>query len=299
MQQFHFMMTSKQDGLELDCLEMIPKNARAIVLIIHGMAEHKERYTEFMEYLANHSVASVIYDQRGHGTKAIEFGYYNDRSANYVVEDAKQLIDFIRSKFELPLVVLGHSMGTLVARQVLKTYSNKIDGMILTGAVYDQGLMAKIGKVLVQILIVWKGEHYRSSFLQKISIEAFNRGFDMTNGWLSCNKENVIAYNNDPRDGFTFTLNGFLNLFTLIIRVYDGKEWEVEKPCMPILFLAGDQDPVVGKDRDFSNMKKALQKQGYQNVSMKRYKDMRHEILQEKDKEKVFADILTFLRKLF
>ena len=115
--------------------------------------------------------------------------------------------------------------------------------------------------------------------------------------WLSINEENVEAYIKDPLCGFNFTLNGYKNLIGLLASIFDNYGWKVANKNLPIFFIAGSEDPVIGKESQWLASQNFLLKQGYSNVTGKLYKGLRHEILLEKEKEEVYKDVLAFLEK--
>lgn len=131
-------ITSQVDGLELELLVVEPEEVRAVVQISHGMCEHKERYLEFMRFLADHGVASIIHDHRGHGAsvKSLnDLGYMYGQGAKGLVEDLRQITRYARKCWTgVPLILLGHSMGSLTVRVYAKQYDSGIDGLIVCGS---------------------------------------------------------------------------------------------------------------------------------------------------------------------
>ena len=121
-------------------------------------------------------------------------------------------------------------------------------------------------------------------------------GYETENRWLSKNPENVDRYEADELCGFLFTTNGFINLFQLMIRAFDKKNWNVKNEDLPILMIAGQEDPVIqGKDK-FEQLKQFLMGVGYKNVSSKLYPTLKHEILNEKENQMIYEDIYGFLK---
>ena len=132
-------LTSKQDGLKLHVLLMEPEGEpKGIVQIVHGMAEHKERYEPFMEMLCKHGYISVIHDHRGHGKsirKEEDLGYFYDESGTAIIEDVHQITQWTKERYgKLPYHLFGHSMGSLVVRCYLKKYDDELDSLIVCGS---------------------------------------------------------------------------------------------------------------------------------------------------------------------
>ena len=130
---------SNQDGLELELLIIKPEGEiKGIIQIAHGMAEHKERYYSFMEYLVDNGYLAIIHDHRGHGVSVKtqeDLGYFYDDKAEYIVEDMYQITKYMKEQYpEKKLILLGHSMGSMVVRKYIKKYDKDIDQLIVCGS---------------------------------------------------------------------------------------------------------------------------------------------------------------------
>ena len=300
MKTEHFSLTSRQDSLPLDVLLTLPDDPgtlSGIVQISHGMCEHKERYLPFMEFLAARGYGGVIHDHRGHGQQALEsgtLGFFGDEDGEAIVEDLYQVTCGIRARFkDVPVTLLGHSMGSLVARKYLKTHDDQISALILSGAPCNNP-GAQAGLVLARAMAKVRGGRHRSRVIHELADGAFGRRFG-GNSWLSANEENVQAFNSHPLDGFHFTLNGYMNLFSLVQDVYSRKGWQMKHRDLPVFFIAGEDDPVIGSREKWIAEQDFLRALGYQDVRGTLYPGMRHEILLEKEARVVMNDILTFL----
>lgn len=296
-----FIISSSSDGLALSALLIQPDTAlKGAIVILHGMAEHKERYVDFMQACAKVGYAALIYDHRGHGESVCskdDYGYFYEEDACYIVEDVKDVINYVRQAFpSVPVILFAHSMGTLVARLYCKKYDDTIDKLILSGPVVKNPLVTA-ALFLTKVLSLCFGKYHRSHFIQSLAFGEYDRKFEGTheNRWLSENMHNVMAYNVEEKDGFIFTLNGFKNLFLMVKRTFDGKGWEVKNSNLPILFLAGENDPVIGSVQQLHQAEDDMRKQGYDRMEEKIYPHMRHEILQEEKKDTVIHDILEFI----
>lgn len=302
MNEKYRTVKSKTDALGLDVVEVIPQGeVKGIVQIVHGMAEHKERYLHFMNYLAEHGFICIASDHRGHGKSVKgpeDLGYFYDESGDAIVDDLNDVAADLRFRYpHVPFYMLGHSMGSLIVRKYLKKYDDQIDKLVISGAVYENP-GARPGLGLTKVLSKIKGGKGHSPLVEKVA-NNFDRGIEgtKTNRWLSYNEENVDAFNNDPRDGFSFSLNGYQNLFQLIQDVYSTQGWGMKNPGLPVFFVAGEEDPVIGGKDNFKKTVQSLKDKGYTCVSGKLYPHMRHEILNETNKEQVYEDILHFLEE--
>ena len=287
-------ITSKQDGLKLEIAIMECENPKGIVQFSHGMAEHKERYFDFMQYLNERGYICVIHDHRGHGGSVKsknDYGYFYTENVDYIVDDLFQVTEYVCEKYPgLEVTLFSHSMGTLVARCYLKKYDAYIGRLILCGPPTENSA-AGLGLVLAKIIKPFYKEKKGNGLLNKMAFA----GYEAENRWLSKNSDNVDQYESDELCGFLFTTNGFINLFQLMIKAFDKKGWNVTDENLPIFMIAGQEDPVIqGKDK-FDDLRKFLVSVGYKNVSSKLYPTLKHEILNEKENQMIYEDIYKFI----
>lgn len=299
MEQYRIVI-SQTDGLPLDVLEVEPEGEpKAVFQIVHGMQEHKERYLPFMRFMARHGYFCIAHDHRGHGKSVrdpADLGYFYDETGEAISEDVQTVLQSVRIRFpHLPVILFGHSMGSLVVRKFLKKYDGELDGLVVCGAVYENP-GAKPGKIVVRALGLPFGDKRISKLVAGMVDGSFDKGIEGTgkNRWLSVNEENVKAFNEDPLCGFPFTLNGYRNLLQLVIDVYSKEGWKLQKPDLPILFVGGEEDPVIGGKEHFEKTMQSLRDMGYTRIEGKLYPHMRHEILNESNRHEVYDDILRF-----
>lgn len=304
MREEEIVVTSFQDSLEIHASIIEPDGkAKGIVQLVHGMSEHRKRDTSFMKYLASQGFVCVLHDHRGHGesVKAKEdLGYFYEHSGTYIVEDTHQITYLMKQRYpDLPYYMFGHSMGSLVARAYIKKYDYELDGLFICGSP-SKNPMAFMGLCLVKILASIKGDHYRSPFVQHMAFGSYNKKFvpvQSENAWICSDEEVVKKYDEDEKCGFIFTLNGFENLFRLLRNVYDDSNWILLKKDLPIIFIAGEDDPCIGNEMKFNQAYTFLKRIGYQNVQAKLYPHVRHEIILDKSHEEVYDDVVTSIKK--
>lgn len=302
MQIERFHVPSKMDDLNLSILLVRPDDKpKAVLQILHGMCEHKERYLLFMEYLTNHQIAAIIHDHRGHGESVRQkkdLGYMYRNGTKAIVEDARQIHQMVRKQFsDIPCYIMGHSMGALVARAYLKKYEQEIDGLILCGcpSKYDA---SRLAMHLAKISGVVFGERARAKRITRMMFAHHNDKFKnvtTANAWICANRSTVEQYNEEEYCGFTFTYNGMYNLCKLMTTVYDKKHWHMNNKKLPIWCISGKEDPFMISNKKFNEAVDSLRQVGYEDVTYKIYKGMRHEILNEYDREIVYQDILAKL----
>ena len=290
-------LTIPSGDLQLQAAVIAPENPKAVVVFVHGMAEHKERYYPFMTYLSEQGFACVIYDQRGHGATAVnpdDLGYFGKDGVKKLVEDTRTVIHWTRKQYDgLKLFLLGHSMGSMVVRCYTKKYDREIDGLVVCGSPSNNPVSG-LGILVTYMFQLFKGERHRSKTVALMMFGPHVKKFKdegIHNAWLSTNKVNVQEYNDDPLCGFKFTLNGYRVVMQLIRETYSSKGWAVRNPEMPVHFLAGSEDPCIITRKDFDKAVDFFRDRGYKKVSAKVYTGMRHEVLNELGKESVWEDV--------
>lgn len=290
---------SEMDSQKLEILIIAPEKPKAILQLAHGMCEHKERYLPFMEYMVAKGYVCVINDHRGHGGSVRsekDLGYFNYNGGEYLVEDMHQVTEKIKGMYpQLPLILLGHSMGSLASRCYIKKYDDELAGVILCGCPARNNLSAA-GLVLDKAMQFGKGARAKSSMLQKLLLGEYEKAYKSEGkcAWLCSNKDVVKAYEEDPLCNFEFTLNGYEALIWLSNTAHSNTGWEVNHPDMPVHLIAGSGDPcIVSRDR-FRDGVNQMRRLGYREVTSYLYENMRHEILNEIGREQVYKDIADF-----
>ena len=291
---------SKRDGLELELAIVEPKGEPlGIVQLVHGMSEHKERYYDFMNYLAEHGYICAIHDHRGHGASVKDpshLGYFYTDDSSVIVDDVFQITEHLENKYpSLKISIFSHSVGTLVSRNYLKDYEEHIDRIVLCGQPTENKFVG-LAIFLAKICSIFYGKYKPNRFLNALSVGQYSKGYESQVDWICANPDTVEAYKQDPLCGFTFTTNGFLNLFKLLKTAYEPRDWQPKNKNLPIFLIAGEDDPVIQGKEKFNDLEKFLRRLGYKNIRGKLYKGKRHEILNEKDKEIIYEDVLNFLQ---
>lgn len=301
MKQEEFTLKSNHDGLELGASIRIPEHPRGILQIVHGMAEHRERYHDFMNYCAENGLIVMIHDHRGHGESVkseADYGYFGKNGIEGIISDAHQVTEYLHKRFPgLKLTLFGHSMGSLVVRCYMQKYDADVDRLIVCGSP-SKRLGAGVGKFIAGLLQIFQGERHRSNFINQMAFGGYNKKFPDSkspNSWIVSDPAVVEAYDADARDGFIFTLNGFETLFGLIKQAYRKSGWKMQNPQAPVFFIAGADDPCIISQKDFEKAVNFMRARGYDSVESKLYPGMRHEILNEIGKEKVWQDIVEWI----
>ena len=292
---------SSSDNLELELIYMEPKGEiKGVVQISHGMSEHKERYYDFMEYLKDNGYAVVIHDHRGHGNsvkKRGDLGYFYTEDINYIIDDLYDVTKYIKKKYkDKKIYLFSHSMGTLVARGYIQKYDNEIEKLVLCGPPTKNEL-TKFAIKLSQISKYINKDNKPNKLLNKLTFGSYNKDKSIDNSWLSKSIDNVNNYNKDELCGFIFTSNGFINLYKLMDNAFQKDGYKMQNESLPIFLIAGSDDPVIQSENKFLELVDFLKKLGYKDVTSKLYKGLKHEILNEEERNTIYKDILNFLNK--
>ena len=303
MTKKEFTVYSEYDGLALKGIVFEPENKpKGIVQLVHGMCEYKKRYEPLMAFFAENGYVAACYDQRGHGEsveKDEDLGWFHDFDGKAIVEDAAQVTNYLRTEYpDLKLTLFGHSMGSMVVRCYLREHDALIDKLIVCGSP-SKNPLAGTAVLLAKTIRLFKGERHRSKMLSYLSTGKGNEEFVKAGkgSWLTHDTEIVKAFHEDPKCRFHFTVNGFENLFRLMKNTYKKRGYQVKNPNLPIHFLSGSEDAVMGDEMKWFRSIEFLRNIGYTCVSGKIYEGMRHEVHNEIGKEAVYQDILHFIEE--
>ncbi len=294
-------LISKRDSLPLEVALIVPEETpKGIVQISHGMAEHKERYFPFMKFLADHGYIALIHDHRGHGASVrsqSDLGFFYTKKPEDIAEDLFAVTEYVQKRYPgIPVFLFSHSMGTMVARVFLQNHDNAVRKAILCGPP-TQNPLSPVGIAMVRINALFFGMHHRSCFLDRLTFGTYARKGEEKNSWVCSDAEVLKNYASDPLCGYIFTNNGFLNLYRMMRRCFQKSAWKVQNRNLPVLVIAGADDPVIQNPEKFRRLVGFLSDVGYRHVTSKLYPGLRHELLNEVGKEHIWNDILRFLEE--
>ena len=277
----------------------------AVVQIIHGIAEYVERYDDFARYLNRLEFLVVAEDHMGHG-KSINGegiqGYFHGGWFT-AVEDSYQLLQDTRKEFpDLPYVLFGHSMGSFMTRTILEKYPDSgISAAVICGTGWQPKAVLNTGIGVCRMVCKQQGEKKPSKILEKLVFSNYNKKVEhprTSYDWLTRDSGIVDRYLADPFCGFTPT-GGLMRELLTGIR-YEQENLSAMKKDLPVLFIAGGDDPVGNYGKGVLRSAEAFRKAGMLDVSCKIYPLGRHEILNEINWEEVYQDISSWLNgKLF
>lgn len=277
---------------------------KATLLIIHGMQEHSGRYGELAGYFADRGFAVLTYDHLGHGKSVKDkkdIGFFQlDQPDEKLISDADAMGDYLHKQYpDVPHFVLGHSMGSFVTRCLLQRASGKFNGAIITGT---GGPLAGISLINGYLSLANKiAPHYPTylnTLFNTVNNKPFKKDKDFSDtSWLSINPVNRKAFTEDELCGIPFTNNAFYTLFS-IYKKATARNWAASIPkSFPLLFVSGQNDPIGDFSKGVIQTVDYLKQDGFKDINVKIYPEMRHEILNEEIREEVFTEIFQWISK--
>ena len=295
---FEELTVRSADGYALNVRVYGREDPKAAVLFIHGMGEHQGRYAPFASFLRENGYAAVTADLRGHGKNAPKPGHIADRNgAELLIGDEKALLATIWEHFpRTPVYLFAHSLGTIIARKLLQTHSGAFEKAVLAGYPNPRGA-AKAATLLADCLSAVKGKDSRSALIDSMATGGFSKAVkdaETPSDWLSVNRENVRKYLEDPLCGVPFTLGSYDAMFRLLSDIGRPSLYRDVHADMPILLIAGEEDPCVGGEKERADSLDRLTRAGFRNIRVENLPGMRHEILNETDRDSAYRKILAF-----
>ena len=276
---------------------------RAVVQIVHGIAEHIERYDRFMLFLAENGIVAVGNDHLGHGKsirKEDERGIFAEKDGwTYVVEDMKTLHDRMKKEYpDVPYFFFGHSMGSFLTRTYMIRFPNQYDGAILSGTGHQSPALINGGLLYAELLTLTKGPQASGKALNDMAFGSYCKKIENPRtpfDWLSRNPETVDRYIADPLCGFVCKCSLYRDMMKGLKYLTDPKNIGQMNRDAPVYFLSGADDPVGDWSAGVERAYKAFCKAGMKDVMIRLYPGGRHEMLNETNYEDVQKDILDWL----
>lgn len=298
---FYLTMT---DGYDIFVRTFKPQNPKQHIHLLHGMAEHSARYEAFAEALCEQGYFVTSHDHRGHGYTTANngiLGYFDlENGFERVTDDVREILNEVKhAEYGRP-ILFGHSMGSFVARRFAQKYSDEIERLILSGT-GSPSLMHKAGHLLANQLVNMSGPAEPSKLMDKLSFGSFNavvKNPQTSYDWLSSDAAEVQKYIDDPYCGFVSTNQFYADLTGAMAQHMSNPVDNARiRSDLKILLVSGTQDPVGEKEA--AGVVKAGQQladAGVQHVKVQLFEGMRHEILNEVKKEKVYESIIRWLK---
>jgi len=296
-------------GVPLHCLSIIPEGEpKAILVILHGMGEHKERYLEYAKWMASHGYAVYVHDHRKHGKSIVEdeettevVGIFSSEDKwEYVIDDVHFVVKDARKKIPgKEVIILGHSMGSVIARRYIAKYSQVPRAVVLSGTTPIFNRSETVLPLAVGRLCNLFAKNSPSKLLAGVLNKPLIKDYEEPRTpfeWLSKDEKVVDKYIEDPLCGFPYNARFYIEFFKALRRVNNTDNIS-DTRNIPILFISGKDDPVGGYGEGVEDVYKLYMGHGFFEVRLKIIPDNRHEILNEPEKLDTYQKILEWLEQ--
>ena len=288
-------------GQALQARKWIPEGEiQAVVQLVHGMAEHIDRYDGVAEALNARGIMAVGHNHLGHGEGTPLKGYFGDRDGwQALIDDVHVLREKIQSDYPgIPYYILGHSMGSFVVRCYLTEHSEGLTGAILSGTGYYAPSIVNGGLALANLECALGKTRKESPFIDKVGFSSSNKPFapNRTNfDWLTRDEKEVDKYVADPWCGFLFTSAGYRELFRGLKRLTREEELKSIRSDLPVLFISGEKDPVGAMGEGVRKVADGFRRAGIRNITLRLYPECRHELFNELNRQEVYQDLADWI----
>ncbi len=292
-----------RDGLNIHLHKWSPEQPTKLLFLIHGSVEHAKRYDEFARKLNEQGYLVIAPDHRGHGLTAKESGVFshfgNKDGFLTAIEDLEEILDHIIETYpNLPRSIFGHSLGSFMTRKLISIRGNDFQKAIISATTWGNTLELKGGIVLSNIWAMIAGRYVPNQkyndFLWGM-LNAKVKGHKGTLDFINRDEKEVEKYIADPLNGNTMTIEFGIQMSVAILLVREDKVFEDTPNNLKIMLASGTGDPLANKGKDIKLIAEKYKNYGVADVTVKLYKDARHEIINEINKEEVITDMITWL----
>ena len=283
---------------------------RAAVHLVHGMGEHQGRYIHVRDALNQAGYAVLAHDHRGHGKTAElngdPLGHMTAAGATMEtwVSDmgvARQaLIDQVRQG--IPLILLGHSMGSFFSQRTVQSHQDWYDGLILSGSNGRANFKQRLATYIPRLEALLRGRNKPAEFFHELTFREFNRSFKADGhrqAWLSRDSKIWAAYTADPHCGFVVHAGSYIELGRMIQMNFESANMAQLNRNMPTLMFGGTRDALTEMGIGLQKLYDEWQSLGFEDISLKFWHDCRHECLNELNKLDVLAHTIDWLKARF
>lgn len=272
---------------------------KAIVQISHGMCEYVGRYEDFAEFMVQNGYAVCGNDHLGHGATAqneADLGFFGEKDGlQNLLQDLYTMNRKAAERYPgVPLILLGHSMGSFLARLYAAQYPQSISALVLSGT-GGKRFGSGFGLALTSLLGAIRGKRYRSAAVTRLVQSGYNKRIknpQSPNDWISSDTALVAKYNADTHCTFQFTVSAYHTLISALKRC-NTAAWAKSIPsALPVYLFSGDADPVGDYGKGVRSVYLLLKNAGVQDLQIKLYAGGRHEMLNETNKQRAYDDVL-------
>lgn len=305
MKKSELYLPGVSSDVKLHCIVWEPEGeCLAAVQIVHGMIEYADRYSGTAEYLCRRGFAVVAHDHPGHGLTAKndgDLGYIpREGGSELLVECVYEVTKYTKERFPgVPNFILGHSMGSFITRRYLTKYGGCVHGAVIVGTGDQPRATLFAARTAASLISALKGARYRSPLLTRLAFGSYNKRCEADEGpnaWICSDRELMRVHDEDKYSTFMFTAAGYGVLFDTLTYLAKGVNFERIPKSLPILVMAGEEDPVGSYGKAPAAFAERCKAAGIRDVDLRLYEGDRHEVLNETDKEKVLEDLFVWLK---
>jgi alpha-beta hydrolase superfamily lysophospholipase len=296
-----FELSSPDHHIVRGTLWLPPAKPLGVLQIFHGLGEYHSRYARFAGLATARGLAVVAHDHRGHGRHAEEQGHFANRGGwQSLTDDALLVNDMIGDRYPgLPIVLLGHSMGSFIAQFFSMQHGYRLSALVLSASTWPNKFEIIPGRLLARIESWRLGIRGKSKLLDKLGFGDFNKPFlpaRTDHDWLSRDESEVDAYINDPLCGGPYSCGLWIDFLGGLQAIASDNELSRIQADLPILLTGGAEDPVGGQ-RGITELAMHYSKSGHTRLSTKIYPEGRHEMFNELNRDEFSADVLAWIEK--
>lgn len=281
------------------------KEVKGVIQIIHGMSEHKKRYEHFFKFFTERGYLVFLHEHLHHGTNNLsqeKLGIFENDFPKLIEEQIEYTKKLKEEYPELPLYIFGHSMGSFIAQEHMKSCSTMVEGYILCGSCYESKILWKAGEVL-SCLMDKIYRNRRAHFIKKLvflnsNSKVKSEYYLNENSWLSRDMEEVKKYCADELCDFTYSSSFYSSFFVFLNKLYKKESFSSVPKGYPIFIISGDMDPVGRYGKGVLELEKFYKEMGFENINCRLYKNARHELHNEINRNEVFKDIEQWINDL-
>ena len=304
MTEREFFFESADRKTQIHCIEWRPEETpRAVIQIAHGIASHVSRFQPLAEYMCSRGIAVVGNDHLGHGESVASeedrMFFAESGGWDMALADMRTLTELTRTAFpDSPVFLLGHSMGSFLARCYAIKWQDGIDGLILSGTGQQSAALVKAGLTMAEGEVKRKGPRYKSEKLEKLMFGSYTKQIKPCRtplDWLSRDSETVDRYIADPQCGQTPSAALVCDMLGGIAYMSKANNRKRMNTSLPVFFFSGDADPVGDYGKGVVRSYMGFLEAGMEDVTLKLYHGGRHEMLNEINREQVRGDILGWI----